>query len=225
MTYGSCQRMCESKVQAWVKPSVSARLVSSTTRQAGGAVCRVTPKSMLARFLLLLVPPLAELCAAPVRVQLHQEDAVELDGIVGREPQEARSPVRHSPALRRGEDLVGTADASLRPRHVGPVLEDPVTPPGRFVEGGLAVGRVCGEQVRRRYGVPVLPGSLVSAEPAIQRRGRVHLNPSRSPRPRSLRRGLCRLRRGRSAAAAGSSHLHFSVSASCPPCRRAARRG
>src|SRR5829696_1013711 len=39
--------MCESKVQAWVKPRASARLVSSTTRQAGGSVCRVTPKSML----------------------------------------------------------------------------------------------------------------------------------------------------------------------------------
>src|SRR5918995_2441307 len=39
--------MCESKVQAWVKPKASARLVSSTTRQAGGSVCRVTPKSML----------------------------------------------------------------------------------------------------------------------------------------------------------------------------------
>src|SRR5215204_6132549 len=223
MTYGSCQRMCESKVQAWVKPSVSARLVSSTTRQAGGSVCRVTPKSILARFLLLLVPPLAVLCAAPVRVQLHQEDAVELDGVVGREPKEARSPMHHSPVLRRGEDLVGKADALLRPRHVGPVLEDPVTPPGRFVEGGLVVGRVCGEQVRRRYGVPFLPGSLVSAEPAIQRR-RVHLNPSRSPRPPWPRRGLCRPHRGRSAAAAGSCRSRLFVSASCPPCRRAARR-
>src|SRR5215212_8447133 len=39
--------MCESKVHAWVKPRASALLVSSTTRQAGGSVCRVTPKSML----------------------------------------------------------------------------------------------------------------------------------------------------------------------------------
>src|SRR5688500_6559495 len=44
--------MCESKVQAWVKPSASARLVSSTTRQAGGLVCRVTPKSMSASSIL-----------------------------------------------------------------------------------------------------------------------------------------------------------------------------
>src|SRR5215210_9176975 len=39
--------MCESKVHAWVKPRASALFVSSTTRQAGGSVCRVTPKSML----------------------------------------------------------------------------------------------------------------------------------------------------------------------------------
>src|SRR5829696_3364686 len=39
--------MCESKVQAWVKPRASAFCVSSTTRQAGGSVCKVTPKSML----------------------------------------------------------------------------------------------------------------------------------------------------------------------------------
>jgi hypothetical protein len=38
MTYGSCQRMCESKVQACEKPSSSAFLVSSTTRLAGGFV-------------------------------------------------------------------------------------------------------------------------------------------------------------------------------------------
>src|SRR5215207_7041542 len=38
--------MCESKVQACVKPKPSAFLVSSTTRLAGGFVCSVTPKSM-----------------------------------------------------------------------------------------------------------------------------------------------------------------------------------
>src|SRR5919107_1735114 len=38
--------MCESKVHAWVKPRASALLASSTTRQAGGSVWKVTPKSM-----------------------------------------------------------------------------------------------------------------------------------------------------------------------------------
>src|SRR3712207_5768341 len=181
--------MCESKVQAWVKPRASAFFVSSTTRQAGGLVCRVTPKSMLARFLLLHVPPFTELRAPSVRVQLHHKDAVEHDAAVGRKPYEARSPMGHSTVLRRGEDLVGKADVSLHPRRARPVLEDPLTPPGRFVKGGLVVGSVRGEQFRRRSGVPLLPGSLVSAEPAIQRR-RVHLNPSRSPRPRWPRREL-----------------------------------
>ena len=46
MTYGSCHRMCESNVQACVKPRRSARWVSSTTRLAGGSVWKVTPKSM-----------------------------------------------------------------------------------------------------------------------------------------------------------------------------------
>src|SRR5918992_5947713 len=45
MTYGSCQRMCESNVQACEKPSRSARFVSSTIRLAGGSVWNVTPKS------------------------------------------------------------------------------------------------------------------------------------------------------------------------------------
>src|ERR671914_719553 len=45
MTYGSCQRMCESNVQACEKPSSSARFVSSTIRLAGGSVWDVTPKS------------------------------------------------------------------------------------------------------------------------------------------------------------------------------------
>ena len=35
MTYGSCHRMCESNVQAWVKPSSSARRESSITRPGG----------------------------------------------------------------------------------------------------------------------------------------------------------------------------------------------
>src|SRR4051794_32654212 len=48
MTYGSCQRMCESNVHACVKPSFSARCVSSTTRLAGGSVWKVTPKSIVA---------------------------------------------------------------------------------------------------------------------------------------------------------------------------------
>src|ERR671917_1959509 len=38
--------MCESKVHAWVNPSRSALCASSTTRQAGGSVWKVTPKSM-----------------------------------------------------------------------------------------------------------------------------------------------------------------------------------
>src|SRR5918997_5541263 len=46
MTYGSCQRICESKVQACVNPSRSARCVNLTTRQAGGSVWKVTPKSI-----------------------------------------------------------------------------------------------------------------------------------------------------------------------------------
>src|SRR5215217_7413523 len=46
MTYGSCQRMCESKVHAYPKPRSSALFVSSMTRLAGGLVCSVTPKSM-----------------------------------------------------------------------------------------------------------------------------------------------------------------------------------
>src|SRR5947208_12418973 len=46
MTYGSCHRMCESNVHAWLKPSASARRVMSITRCAGGSVCRVTPMSM-----------------------------------------------------------------------------------------------------------------------------------------------------------------------------------
>src|SRR3712207_3463994 len=146
--------MCESKVQAWVKPRASAFFVSSTTRQAGGLVCRVTPKSMLARFLLLHVPPLAKLPAASVRVQLHHKDAVEHDAAVGRKPYEARSPMGHPTVLRRGEDLVGKADVSLRPRRAGPVLEDPVASPERFVEGGLVVGSVRGEEGRRCLGVP-----------------------------------------------------------------------
>ena len=45
MTYGSCHRMCESNVHACVKPSPSARRVSSITRLAGGSVWNVTPKS------------------------------------------------------------------------------------------------------------------------------------------------------------------------------------
>src|SRR4051812_41780315 len=45
MTYGSCQRMCESNVHACEKPSDSARRVSSTTRLAGGSVWNVTPMS------------------------------------------------------------------------------------------------------------------------------------------------------------------------------------
>src|ERR671913_1187354 len=46
MTYGSCQRICESKVHACVNPSRSARCVNLTTRQAGGSVWKVTPKSI-----------------------------------------------------------------------------------------------------------------------------------------------------------------------------------
>src|SRR4028119_1516446 len=37
--------MCESKVHAWVKPSLSALCVNSMTRLAGGFVWRVTAKS------------------------------------------------------------------------------------------------------------------------------------------------------------------------------------
>src|SRR5215212_9581929 len=47
MTWGSCHRMCESKVHACVKPSRSALRVNSMTRQAGGSGWKVTPKSML----------------------------------------------------------------------------------------------------------------------------------------------------------------------------------
>src|SRR5919109_1521999 len=46
MTYGSCQRMWESNVHAYLKPSASARWVSSTTRRCGGSVWNVTPKSI-----------------------------------------------------------------------------------------------------------------------------------------------------------------------------------
>src|SRR4028119_410918 len=46
MTYGSCQRICESKVQACVNPRRSARCANLMTRQAGGSVWKVTPKSI-----------------------------------------------------------------------------------------------------------------------------------------------------------------------------------
>src|SRR5918997_6638607 len=46
MTYGSCHRICESKVQACVNPSRSALCANLTTRQAGGSVWKVTPKSI-----------------------------------------------------------------------------------------------------------------------------------------------------------------------------------
>src|SRR3990170_3681984 len=45
MTNGSCQSRCESNVQTWLNPWVSARRASSTVREAGGFVCRTTPKS------------------------------------------------------------------------------------------------------------------------------------------------------------------------------------
>ena len=71
--------MCESKVQAWVKPRSSAFLVSSTTRLAGGFGLQRDAEVHARSSYPLLVPPLAELGAPAVRVQLHQEDAVELD--------------------------------------------------------------------------------------------------------------------------------------------------
>src|SRR4051812_43762293 len=46
MTNGSCQSRCESKVQTWLKPCVSAWRASSTTRDEGGFVCSTTPTSM-----------------------------------------------------------------------------------------------------------------------------------------------------------------------------------
>src|SRR5579875_3681213 len=46
MTYGSCQSRCESNVHTWVKPNSSACRANSTTRAAGGSVCRTTPKSI-----------------------------------------------------------------------------------------------------------------------------------------------------------------------------------
>ena len=42
--YGSCQRMCESYVQPYSKPWLSASESSSTTRLAGGSGRTVTPK-------------------------------------------------------------------------------------------------------------------------------------------------------------------------------------
>src|SRR5215207_2131479 len=105
--------MCESKVQVWVKPRASALRASSTTRQAGGSVCRVTPKSILAPFLLLRVPPLAELGAASIRVQLREQDAVDLDRGSGGQPDEIRAPVGDAFSRRRREDLVGEADLIL----------------------------------------------------------------------------------------------------------------
>src|SRR5215218_7728128 len=106
--------MCESNGQACVNPSRSALCVSSTTRQAGGSVWNVTPKSMSAPSLLLLVPPLAELRAESVGVQLHQKDAVELDLGSRRHPCEVRAPAGDPLMLRYREDLVGEVDVLLR---------------------------------------------------------------------------------------------------------------
>src|SRR5215218_6109246 len=46
MTKGSCQSTAESKVQPWLKPLRSARFIRLMTREAGGSVCRTSPKSM-----------------------------------------------------------------------------------------------------------------------------------------------------------------------------------
>ena len=46
MTYGSCHSRCESNVHTWLKPCASASFASCTVREAGGLVCRTTPKSM-----------------------------------------------------------------------------------------------------------------------------------------------------------------------------------
>ena len=46
MTNGSCHSRCESNVQTWLNPWLSARRASSTVREAGGFVCSTTPKSM-----------------------------------------------------------------------------------------------------------------------------------------------------------------------------------
>src|SRR5215213_1128899 len=160
--------MCESKVHAWLKPRASALFVSSTTRQAGGSAWNVTPKSMSAPSLLLLVPPLAELRAESVGVQLHQKDAVELDLGSRRHPSEVRTPAGDSLVLRYRDDLVGEVDVLLRTRPFRPVLQDLCVPPGRLVEGGLVVGRILCEQPCRGLRIPRLPGMSVGVEPATK---------------------------------------------------------
>src|SRR5918997_2420543 len=158
--------MCESKVHAWVKPRASALCASSTTRQAGGSVWKVTPKSMRPLFLFLLtVPPLAELRASAAGVELRHQDTVEFDRGSGWQPQETRAPVGYALFLRGCEDLVGEVNVDLGARHVRPVGQDLLVAPHRLVEGGLVVGSVLGEEPCSGLRVPRLPGPAVGVEP------------------------------------------------------------
>src|SRR5215210_9247905 len=118
MTYGSCHNTCESKVHACVNPSRSARCVSLMTRQAGGSVWKVTPKSISSSSIFSRTRGRARRAgrqvdsAGEVSLRTAEPGAPPPEGNAGRPAEQRVEPVGQEPE--RGERRAEHED--LRPR-------------------------------------------------------------------------------------------------------------
>src|SRR5215210_2411441 len=115
------------------------------------------------------VPPLHEHRAAPGRIEVGDQYAVQLDSRLRRNTDERNLPVGDAPVFVNTEDLVLEAYLLLCSRRFRHVPEDGRSAAHGFLEGGHLVSGILREKPREGLAILGFPGMAVCVEPGPER--------------------------------------------------------